>query len=101
MTDLRLEFIDAVFTRPSIRGKLDLLLGVEATFSVRVGGHVIHREPMFPVVELSQALSSWLDGVAVRDFEFDSMEWDDVRQVWFGQQRSGQWVGSVVQTKVR
>ena len=51
MPKLTLEFSDAPFSRPSIRNKYDLLLGVEATLFMKISGRLVYTEPMFPIVE--------------------------------------------------
>lgn len=89
-----------LFTRPSVRDKYDLLLGVEGTLRLTVENRLIYSELMFPIVELRDALSSWLRGIGT-DFEFISMESDEPGLVWFRQQPSGRWkVGSIHQDDV-
>lgn len=77
MPKLTLEFSDAPFSRPSIRNKYDLLLGVEATLFMKISGRLVYTEPMFPIVELRDALGTWLPA-GEGDFEFASMESDEV-----------------------
>ncbi len=91
---------DASFTRASVRDKYDLLLGVEGTLRLAVDDRLIYSEPMFPVVELRDALASWLRGVDT-DFEFVSVESDEPGLVWFRQQPSGRWrAGSIHQDDI-
>lgn len=97
MSKLALTFSEPKFSRPRIEDKYDLLLGVEATLALSVGGRLVYTEPMFPVVELREALAAWLPPAAV-DFEFESMESDEVGLVWLRRQASGRWrAGSIHQ----
>lgn len=100
MSPLTISFSDMLFTRPSVRDKYDLLLGIEGTLRLTVENRLIYSELMFPIVELRDALSSWLRGIGT-DFEFISMESDEPGLVWFRQQPSGRWkVGSIHQDDV-
>ena len=57
MTALAITFANATFTRADVHDRFDLTLGVEARLALTVGDRLIYTEPMFPVVELRQALS--------------------------------------------
>ncbi len=97
MQKLALTFSEPTCNRPAVQGKYDLLLGVEATFALSVGGRLIYTEPMFPIVELREALTGWLPPAAA-DFEFESLESDEIGLVWLRRQPSGRWrAGSIHQ----
>lgn len=95
---LTITFTDPNFARTRLRDRYDLLLGVEATIILGVGDRTVFTEPDFPIVELRDALAQWLASNPKDDFEFESMESDEVGLVWFRQQPSGHWrAGSVLQ----
>jgi hypothetical protein len=95
---ISLTFADAEFTRPSVGRDYDLLLGVEATFSLAVNSEIIYVEPMFTIVELRLALEKWLATDPKPGFDLISMESDERGLIWFHQQKSGLWcAGSVFQ----
>jgi hypothetical protein len=102
MADVSISFADPSFTHESVRNEYDLLLGVEATLRLAVNGRLVYSEPMFPVVELRQALMSWLrGGGGGGDFEFISMESDESGLLWFRRQPSGRWrAGSIHQDDI-
>ena len=59
---------------PELPDDLDLLYRVAADeFDVAVDDETIYREVDFPVIELAQALDSWLTGgmPRLRDFDFE------------------------------
>jgi hypothetical protein len=60
-----------------------LLLGVEARFTLRVGSSVVVQEPCFPIVELRQWLSRWLSGGAGGDFVYTSIEAEEPGLITF------------------
>jgi len=98
---ISITFADARFTRPRLRNRFDLLLGVEAKLSVVVNARPIYVEPMFAIVELRTALAAWLVSEPKSGFEFDSMEFEEHGALWFRQRPSGAWsVGSVFQDRV-
>ena len=99
---LSIEFEHATFERDSIRADYDLEIGVTATLSLWASSRLIYREVMFPIVELRIALARWMKSEeAAEDFEFVSMESDEVGLVWFRRQLSGAWrVGSVHQDEL-
>ena len=98
---LSIDFADASFVEPAVRDEFDLLLGVEATLSLRVSDTLIYNEPMFPIVELRVALDRWLRRPDIADFELDSMEADEPGFVWIRHQPSGGWrVGSIHQDEI-
>ena len=100
MNMLAITFSDATFERPAPEDMYDLLLGVVATLTVSIASKIVYTEPMFPIVELRVALERWLRDCSVlaSDFEFESMESDDVGLVWIRRQASGNWrAGSVHQ----
>jgi hypothetical protein len=97
---LAITFEDAAFERSTLRDEYDLLLGVVATLTVSVASRIVYSEPMFPIVELRVAFDRWLRSPSceLSDFEFESMESDDVGLVWVRRQPSGAWrAGSVHQ----
>ena len=97
---ISLTFTDVVFARPSVRRDYDLLLGVEATFTLAVNSEIVCVEPMFTIVELRLALEKWLGTDPAPDFDFVSMESDERGLIWFHQQKSGSWcAGSVFQDR--
>jgi hypothetical protein len=101
MTILALTFTDATFAHPAIRDRFDLLLGVEAVFALKVDDRLIYTEPMFPIVELREALAAWLPPKVDDDFEFVSMESDERGLVWLRRQPSGRWrAGSILQDDI-
>jgi hypothetical protein len=100
MAALAITFTDATFARADPNDRFDLTLGVEATLTLIVGGRLIYDEPMFPIVELRQALSAWMPA-AKSDFEFISMESDEPGLIWLRRQPSGLWrAGSIHQDDV-
>jgi hypothetical protein len=100
MTALAITFTDSTFARSNSRDRFDLLLGVEATLALTVADRLIYTEPMFPIVELRQALSAWLPNTS-DDFEFISMESDEPGLVWLRRQPSGLWrAGSIHQDDI-
>lgn len=100
MATVTITFSDTSFTRACVRDRYDLLLGVEGTLRLAVEDRLVYREPMFPIVELRDALASWLRSVDT-DFEFISMESDEPGLVWFRQQPSGRWrAGSIHQDNI-
>lgn len=100
MAELAIDFDGATFVRSNPRDRFDLVLGVEATLGLTVAGRLIYSEPMFPIVELRQALAEWM--VHRRDdFEFISMESDETGLVWLRRQPSGFWrAGSIHQDDI-
>ena len=94
-----IRFTDARQERAGLRDKLDLLLGVVATIEVWVGGKLVYREEMFPIVELRAALGTWLGGAFAegRDFEFQSVESDEEGLIWLRRIDSGWRIGSIHQ----
>jgi len=100
MATITISFSDTTFARDQVCDKYDLLLGVESTLRLEVGDRLVYSEPMFPIVELRDALASWLRGTE-GDFEFMSMESDEAGLVWFRQQPSGRWrAGSIHQDDI-
>jgi len=78
---------------PPIRDRYDLLLRIEARLVVEADGVVILDEPHLPVVELASQLSQWISGGAATDFNYESMDAEDVI-LWF-RNSAGAWsVGS-------
>jgi hypothetical protein len=101
MAALNITFCDAKAVSTSFRDAFDLLLGVEATFAIAVGGRLIYTEPSFPIVELRAALEDWLTSGPHVDFEFESMEADEPDLVWIRRQLSGGWrAGSAFQDDI-
>lgn len=100
MTALAITFADATFTRTDVHDRFDLTLGVEATLALTIGDRLIYTEPMFPIVELRQAISAWMPTIST-DFEFISMESDEPGLIWFRRQPSGLWrAGSIHQDDI-
>ncbi|MGH8879208.1 MAG: hypothetical protein ACRD0P_18010, partial [Stackebrandtia sp.] len=100
MAGLAITFAGTTFVRADPSDRFDLALGVEATLALLVGGRLIYDEPMFPIVELRQALSAWLPS-ASSDFEFVSMESDESGLIWLRRQPSGLWrAGSIHQDDI-
>lgn len=100
MAALALTFTDATFARANANDRFDLALGVEATLALTVAGRLIYTEPMFPIVELRWALSVWMLR-AGEDFEFTSMESDELGLIWLRRQPSGLWrAGSIHQDDI-
>lgn len=97
---LAITFEDARLERTALKDKYDLLLGIVATLTMSVASRPIYTESMFPIVELRVALDRWLHSPSAShsDFEFESMESDEVGLVWIRRQVSGAWrAGSVHQ----
>lgn len=90
---LRLSFTHPAMERDAVRDKYDLLLGVVATLIIEVGGHVLYREPVFPIVELRAQLGHWLeDGLAAHDrFSFRSLESEDPDLLTLTPDENGRW----------
>lgn len=100
MAELAITFADATFARDDPTDRFDLTLGVEATLALTVGDRLIYTEPMFPIVELRQALAAWMP-TAATDFEFISMESDEPGLIWLRRQASGRWrAGSILQDDI-
>lgn len=100
MAALAITFTDATFVRADPNDRFDLALGVEATLALSVAGRLIYEEPMFPIVELRQALSAWMPA-ANSDFEFISLESDEPGLIWLRRQPSGLWrAGSIDQDDI-
>lgn len=100
MTALAITFADPTFTRPDVHDRFGLTLGVEATLALSIGDRLIYTEPMFPIVELRQAISAWMPTLST-DFEFISMESDEPGLIWFRRQPSGLWrAGSIHQDDI-
>jgi hypothetical protein len=76
-----------------IRDKYDLLLRIEARLVVEASGVVIFDEPHFPIVELASQLSQWIASGAATDFNYESMDAEDVI-LWFRSSPDGWDVGS-------
>jgi hypothetical protein len=96
---LYFDFAQATFERNAVRADYDLEIGVTASLSIRVDERIVYQEVMFPIVELRVALERWTRGGSdAPDFEFVSMESDEVGLVWVRHQSSGRWrVGSIDQ----
>jgi len=78
---------------PPIRDQYDLLLRIEARLVVEADGVVILDEPHFPIVELASQLSQWISRGAATDFNYESMDAEEVI-LWF-RNSAGAWdVGS-------
>jgi hypothetical protein len=94
-----IRFTDARNERGTLRDKLDLLLGIVGTVEVWGDTRLLYREEMFPIVELRAALGSWLAGAfaARGDFEFESLESDEVGLIWLRHVGSGWRIGSIHQ----
>jgi hypothetical protein len=92
-------FHDAELETPGTTDKYQLLLGVTATFEIRVDDRVLFHEVLFTVVELALALRRWLsDGMPRRRaFEFQSIEYDEDGVVWIRPEGDGWRVGSIHQ----
>ncbi len=96
---MRFAFEGARLERGEARWSYDLLLGVIATFEVRVGDRLLYREEMFPIVELCVALRQWRrDSLPRRQaFVFQSLESDEAGLVWIRPDDGGWRVGSIHQ----
>lgn len=100
MTRLRFRCTDVEFSLPRIRAPYDIELGVVASLTISVDDRQVYREVLFPVIELRLALARWLVSGSIEDFEFESMESDEIGLVWLRRQPSGGWrVGSVHQDR--
>lgn len=69
----------------------DYLVAFDARFRIVDGLITVFEEPGFPVVELARSLLIWLDDPARKDFEFDSMSYEEVGSVAVRRQVGG-WV---------
>ena len=78
---------------PPIRDKYDLLLRIEARLVAEAGGVVLFDEPHFPIVELASQLSQWIASGAATDFNYESMDAEEVI-LWFRSSPGGWEVGS-------
>lgn len=98
---LSFDFTNAFLERAHVRTDYDLEIGVVADFEIMVREQVVYHEVLFPIVELRVALDRWVkNGSKSPDFEFVSMESDEVGLVWLRRQPSGNWrVGSVHQDR--
>lgn len=78
---------------------LDVLASVVSEFEVWAGERVLLREDSFPIVELAGALQRWSREPPVhrRNFEFDSMDFDEPGAYWIRREGSGWRVGSLPQ----
>lgn len=73
----------------------DYLVSLDAHFRLIVGDVTICDEPGFPVVELARSLLIWLGDPDRRDFEFDSMSYEEVGSIAMRQNAAGWTVESV------
>ena len=92
MARLELRF-EGIGEDPPIRDQYDLLLRIEARLVAEASGVVILDEPHFPIVELASQLSKWLASGAATDFNYESMDAEDVI-LWFRSSPGGWSVGS-------
>ena len=78
---------------PPVRDKYELLLRIEAEFIAEADGVVILEQPHFSIVELASQLSMWLESGAATDFNYESMDAEEII-LWF-RKSGGTWdVGS-------
>jgi hypothetical protein len=93
------EFTNVRNERDEIRNEFDVLIGVTATFEIRIGKRKLYGETMFPIVELAVALRRWMDGAmeSGEAFEFISLESDEVGLVWIRPDQDGWRIGSLCQ----
>jgi len=78
---------------PPIRDQYDLLLRIEARLVAEASGVVIVDEPHLPIVELASQLSKWIASGAATDFNYESMDAEEVI-LWFRSSPDGWSVGS-------
>jgi hypothetical protein len=92
-------FRDVELERPITGRDYDLLLGVVATFEIRVDGRLLFSEVLFPIVELCVAMKRWSAAAMASSeaFEFESMDSDEVGLVWFRPEGDGWRVGTLNQ----
>jgi hypothetical protein len=74
----------------------DRLLGVQANVRIVVDGREWFNQPMFPVVELAAAVTTWLRRGG--DFEFETMDADESPFLWVRAVPGGFRVGAAWQT---
>lgn len=72
----------------------DYLVAVDAHLRVFDGDLVVYEEPCFPVLELARALKVWLDHPDRRDFEFESMSFEELGTVAIRMTGAGWRLGS-------
>ncbi len=96
---MKWKFEDTRIEAGGARGKYDIILGVIATFEIRVRGRLLYREEMFPLVELCLALKQWLAVglLSGQPFEFVSLESDEPGLVWIRLEQEGWRIGSIHQ----
>ncbi len=96
---IEIRFSGAHVDRPVIRSRFDLLLGVVALIEIWIGNRLLYREEEFPIVELRAALTEWLavGFLSRQDFEFQSMESDEVGLLWLRHDPLGWRIGSIHQ----
>jgi hypothetical protein len=73
----------------------DYMVGLDARLLIVSGSDTVYEEWSFPVVELARALREWLDDADRRDFEFDSMSFEERGAVYVHQVEHGWRFGSV------
>jgi len=78
---------------PPIRDQYDLLLRIEARLVAEASGVVILDEPHLSIVELASQLSKWIASGAATDFNYESMDAEEVI-LWFRSSPDGWSVGS-------
>lgn len=72
------KFFDLSTTQIPERSEVGYLIGVEASLVISDHGFVILNEPTFPVLELAWSLGHWTASSPLHDFEFESLDYEEI-----------------------
>jgi len=90
---MEFKFTDLSVEQIPERSEIGYLIGVEASLIISDCGCIILNEPIFPVLELAWSLGRWRDSSPLCDFEFDSLDYEEVGVVSI-QRDEDKWVVS-------
>ena len=76
--------------RPNLSDR-QMLLGVEAYFSIIIDNEIFFSEQEFPILEFASQLAAWCRDAA-GDFHYESLEIDENPMISFVRQESGDFV---------
>lgn len=78
----------------------DFLIAIDADLRFVVDNEVVLEEPGFPVVELARTLKAWLTDPEPREFEFESMSYEERGSLRIKGGEGGWVVGSILDPAV-
>lgn len=96
---IEIEFAELHADQSDLADASDILLRIVGRFRLTATGRIIFEEDDFTVVEFAAAVSKWLDRVHETrdDFEFESMEAEEIGSIYV-KKRGSQWeIGSIFQ----